>query len=179
LSGRSRKTCSLSPFWAERENLALGNGNNIEEAWKFVEWLNEAARAKALIVAAGQITNREDLAGDPVWAEDPVEKIFLAAIRSAKARAYGPKYPQISEIMYTTFQSIVTGSMTPEEAAKNAEHQLQPSWKKLGVDTRNQPRSGPPWQEERSSCLAPGGPSNISLFQKSGNTSLSFRPSYF
>jgi multiple sugar transport system substrate-binding protein len=114
------------------ENLALGNGNNIEEAWKFVEWLNEPARAKALIVAAGQITNREDLAGDPVWAEDPVEKIFLAAIRSAKARAYGPKYPQISEIMYTTFQSIVTGSMTPEEAAKNAEHQLQPLLEKAG-----------------------------------------------
>jgi multiple sugar transport system substrate-binding protein len=114
------------------ENLALGNGNNVEEAWKFVAWLNEPARAKALIVAAGQITNREDLAEDPVWAQDPVEKIFLAAIRSAKARAYGPKYPQISEIMYTTFQSIVTGSMTPEQAAKNAEKQLQPFLDKAG-----------------------------------------------
>jgi multiple sugar transport system substrate-binding protein len=114
------------------ENLALGNGNNIEEAWRFVQWLNEPARAKALIVAAGQITNREDLADDPVWAQDPVEKIFLAAIRSAKARAYGPKYPQISEIMYTTFQSIVTGSMTPEQAAKNAEKQLQPFLDKAG-----------------------------------------------
>jgi multiple sugar transport system substrate-binding protein len=114
------------------ENLALGNGNNVEEAWKFVQWLNEPARAKALIVSAGQITNREDLADDPVWAQDPVEKIFLAAIRSAKARAYGPKYPQISEIMYTTFQSIVTGSMTPEQAAQNAEKQLQPFLDKAG-----------------------------------------------
>jgi multiple sugar transport system substrate-binding protein len=114
------------------EDLALGNGNNVEEAWKFVTWLSEPERTKALMLAAGQITNREDLAGDPVWAEDPVEKIFLAAIKSAKARAYGPKYPQISEIMYTTFQSIVTGAMTPEEAARNAEKQLQPFLTKAG-----------------------------------------------
>jgi multiple sugar transport system substrate-binding protein len=116
------------------ENLALGNGNNIEEAWKFVEWLNEPARAKALIVAAGQITNREDLAEDLVWAQDPVEKIFLAAIRSAKARAYGPKYPQISEIMYTTFQSIVTGSMTQSKRPKTLKNNCNPFWIRLAVE---------------------------------------------
>jgi multiple sugar transport system substrate-binding protein len=108
------------------ENFALGNGKNVEEAWKFLQWLTEPERIKAIVLSTGNITNREDLADDPAWAGDPIKRVFLHAVRIAKPRAYGPKYPKMSEVIFKAMQAVMTGAKAPEQAAKDAQAELKP-----------------------------------------------------
>jgi multiple sugar transport system substrate-binding protein len=106
------------------ENLALGNGNNVDEAWKFVLWLGEPSRLLGLIHARGQLPNRPDLVDEKSF--DDIDKVFFESIRTAKARAYGPNYPKMSQILYTAFQKVVTGAGQPEQIANDTQKQLAP-----------------------------------------------------
>ncbi|MCL6527215.1 MAG: sugar ABC transporter substrate-binding protein [Thermaceae bacterium] len=107
------------------ENFALGNGKNVEEAWKFLAWLTKPENLKPLIVTNGSLPNRTDMAKDPTWNNDPVIKLFVEQVSVAKPRAYGAKYPQISEQIWTAFQSVLSGKKSPADAAKEAAVQIK------------------------------------------------------
>ena len=113
------------------ENLALGNGPHQEEAWRFVQWLSEPTRLLGFIHARGQLPNRIDLIDEK--SADDLDKVFYEAIRTAKARAYGPNYPKMSQILYTAFQRVVTGAGQPEQVANETQKQLAPL---LGSSTK-------------------------------------------
>lgn len=106
------------------ENLALGNGRNVPAAWKFVSWLIQPENLRPLLVAAGSIPNRTDIAQG--FTTDPVVETFIKAVSVAKPRAYGAKYPQISEQVWTAFQSVATGAKTPAQAAQDAQRAIKP-----------------------------------------------------
>jgi multiple sugar transport system substrate-binding protein len=108
------------------ENLALGNGKNVDEAFKFLVWYANPERLKAAQLKLGVLPNRNDMSKDPAWANDPIQKVFLQQVSVAKPRAYGPKYPQISEQVWTLFQSAITGKLTGANAAKVAGQAIQP-----------------------------------------------------
>ena len=106
------------------ENLALGNGKNVAASWKFVSWLIQPENLRPLMVAAGSIPNRSDIAKG--FTTDPVVQTFIKAVSVAKPRAYGAKYPQVSEQVWTAFQSVATGAKTPEKAAQDAAAIIKP-----------------------------------------------------
>jgi multiple sugar transport system substrate-binding protein len=108
------------------ENLALGAGKNVNEAFKFVNWLATPERLKPLQVVLGVLPNRTDMANDPTWKNDPIQRVFLQQVSVAKARAYGPKYPQLSEQVWTMFQSAITAKVSPGEAIKTAQAAIPP-----------------------------------------------------
>lgn len=108
------------------ENFAIGNTKNVNEAWKFLSWLLQPEHLKPLILANGSLPNRNDLAKDPTWTADPITKVFLEQVAVAKPRAYGAKYPQISEQVWTAFQSVVLGKQSAVEAAKQAAAAIKP-----------------------------------------------------
>jgi len=108
------------------ENFALGNGKNVDEAWKFLSWLTKPENLKPLIVTNGSLPNRTDMAKDPTWNSDPIIKLFVEQVSVAKPRAYGAKYPQISEQVWTAFQSVMSGKKSAAEAAKEAAAQIKP-----------------------------------------------------
>jgi multiple sugar transport system substrate-binding protein len=64
---------------------------------------------------------------------DDLDKVFYETIRTAKARAYGPDYPKMSQILYTAFQRVVTGAGQPEQVANETQKQLAPL---LGSSTK-------------------------------------------
>ena len=108
------------------ENLALGAGKNVDEAWKFLNWFANPARLKPVQLAMGMLPNRSDMAKDAAWNNDPIQKVFVQQVSVAKPRAYGAKYPQISEQVWTMFQSVITGKTGAEAAAKAAQTAIQP-----------------------------------------------------
>jgi multiple sugar transport system substrate-binding protein len=108
------------------ENFALGNGKNVDEAWKFLSWLTKPENLKPLIVTNGSLPNRTDMAKDPTWNSDPIIKLFVEQVSVARPRAYGAKYPQISEQIWTAFQSVMSGKKSAAEAAKEAAAQIKP-----------------------------------------------------
>ncbi len=77
-----------------------------------------SARAKALIVAAGQITNPEDLAEDPVWAQDPVEKSYGGYPLSQGTSLWTEISADLGNYLYH-FSKYRHGIHDSEQAAKN------------------------------------------------------------
>jgi multiple sugar transport system substrate-binding protein len=108
------------------ENFAVGNTKNADEAWKFLAWLTRPEHLKPLILANGSLPNRSDMAKDATWTSDPITKVFLEQVAVAKPRAYGAKYPQISEQVWTAFQSVASGKKSAADAAKEAATAIKP-----------------------------------------------------
>ena len=106
------------------EDIALGNGPNVPAAWKFVSWLIEPENLKPILVANGSIPNRSDIAKG--WTTDPIVEAFIKAVSVAKPRAYGDKYPQVSALVQTAFQSVATSAKTPQQAAQDAAKGIKP-----------------------------------------------------
>lgn len=108
------------------ENLAIGAGSNVAEAWKFLQWFTQPANLKPVILALGMLPNRSDMANDPDFARTPILRTFIQQVSVAKPRAYGDKYPQISEQIWKMYQSVLTGTAQPQAAANTARAAIQP-----------------------------------------------------
>lgn len=106
------------------ENYAIGAGANVEAAWDVLEWLSTPERIQPIIATIG-LPNREDMADDEFWTEEPLST-FVDQVEIARPRAYGPEYPQISEIIWTMVQQVLTEDAAPEQAAQAAGEAIQP-----------------------------------------------------
>jgi multiple sugar transport system substrate-binding protein len=108
------------------ENFAAGNGENVEAAWDVISWVSSPDNLLPALVSTGYITNRKDLADDSAFTEDPVTVVFANQVAVAKARAYGPGYPEISAEIMNMVQGVLAGGVSPEDAAKAAAEVIQP-----------------------------------------------------
>lgn len=103
------------------ENWAITAASKHKDiAFDIIKFANEPERLKAFDQAAGRLPARADLLQDPFWQEDPDLKVFADAMKVAKARAYGPNYPKISEAIQIMIQEVITGAKSPEDAVKEA-----------------------------------------------------------
>lgn len=113
------------------ENWAITNASKHKDiAFDIIKFANEPERLKAFDQAAGRLPSRSDLLQDPFWQNDPELKVFADAMEVAKARAYGPEYPKISEAIQIMLQEVITGSKLPEQAVKEAAGKIEPYVKK-------------------------------------------------
>jgi multiple sugar transport system substrate-binding protein len=108
------------------ENFAIGAGSNIEAAWATIEWMTQPENLLEAHLISNHFPNREDIAADPAFNDDPIKKTFTEQIAVAKARAYGPNYPQISEQIMAMVQSVLIGARTPEQAATDTATAITP-----------------------------------------------------
>jgi multiple sugar transport system substrate-binding protein len=106
------------------ENFAIGAGTNVDAAWDVLDWMTDSENLKPLVLAVG-FPPRADMTNDPAWADNPVQLAFAEEIAVARPRAYGPNYPQASELVWTMVQSVLTGVATPEEALQEAAPQVK------------------------------------------------------
>jgi multiple sugar transport system substrate-binding protein len=108
------------------ENWAITkNSKHKDIAWDIIKFANEPERLKSTLMTNGRMPARSDLIGDPFWQEDPQMKVFADSMAFAKARAYGPNYPTISEAVQTMLQEVITGAKKPEDAMKAAAAVIQ------------------------------------------------------
>jgi len=107
------------------ENFAIGATDNVEAAWNVVRWMAEPENVKDMLITIG-LPNREDMADDEAFTDDPQQAVFVEQVEIARPRAYGPNYPQISEQIWTAFQSVLSSGTPPEEAAQRAAQEIEP-----------------------------------------------------
>jgi len=113
------------------ENWAITNASkNKDIAFDIIKFANEPDRLKAFVQAAGRLPSRSDLLQDPFWQDDKDLKVFADAMEVAKARAYGPEYPKMSEAVQIMLQQVITGSKAPEQAVQEAAGKIDPLVKK-------------------------------------------------
>lgn len=108
------------------ENFAAGNGPNAEAAWDVIKFAADPKNLLPAYEASGYITSRKDLADAPIFTEDPVIVVFAKQVSVAKARAYGPNYPEISAEIMNMVQGVLAGGVNPEDAAQATADTVQP-----------------------------------------------------
>ena len=102
------------------ENMAIVKDTKyLDDAWTLMAWRQEPENLKAYLVEAGKLPSMATLATDEAWTSDPVIKVFMDQLKVAKPRAYGPKYPEISNAVQEMMQATISGQ-TPVDAAVSA-----------------------------------------------------------
>ncbi|GLZ35977.1 ABC transporter substrate-binding protein [Lentzea sp. NBRC 105346] len=101
---------------------------NADKAWDVLAWLADPKNsAKEIGGGLGSIPNREDTLKDPAWKWNTAVDAFAEQMPAARARSvYGPKYPQLSEAIWTMAQQVMTGEREPQQAADAAKAKIQP-----------------------------------------------------
>ncbi|MCT9929286.1 ABC transporter substrate-binding protein [Planotetraspora sp. A-T 1434] len=107
---------------------AVGKNANVDAVWKLTDWLADPANSRTEISEGlSSIPNRKDTLDDPAWLWHPMVKAFAQQMPSARPRgAYGPKYAQISEVVWTMEQQVLSGAKSPQDAAAEAKGKIQP-----------------------------------------------------
>jgi multiple sugar transport system substrate-binding protein len=109
------------------ENMAIvKGGKNIDAAWELISWTQTPDNLKAYLTQAGKLPSRQDLAEDAAWTGDPVLKVFIEQLKVAKPRAYGPKYPEISNAIQEMLQAAISGQKTVDVAVADAATKITP-----------------------------------------------------
>jgi multiple sugar transport system substrate-binding protein len=109
------------------ENMAIvAGGPNVEAAWELIAWTQEEANLQQYLGEAGKLPSRADLAEDPYWTDDPVLSVFVEQLKVAKPRAYGSKYPEISNAIQEAIQGAVSGQTPVADALARAQATITP-----------------------------------------------------
>lgn len=107
------------------ENWAITNSSEVkEEAFDFIKWTHDEEVHLDFLKQTGRLPSRGDLAEDEYFVDDPILSVYTEQLQSARARAYGSEYPQISSVIQEAFQQAILGAdMQPilEEAAADVE----------------------------------------------------------
>ena len=104
----------------------IKGGANIDVAWDFLTWTQQPDNLKTYLLEAGKLPSRQDLSDDPAWTGDPVLKVFIDQLEVAKPRAYGDKYPEISNAIQEAIQAAVSGQADVATALERASQTIQP-----------------------------------------------------
>jgi multiple sugar transport system substrate-binding protein len=109
------------------ENIAITKSSkHVDAAWDFIKWTQEPANLTPYIVTAGKIPSRKGVAEQEEWTSDPAVKVFVEQLQTARPRAYGPKYPEISAAVQDMLQSALTGDASVDAAVKTAAGKVKP-----------------------------------------------------
>lgn len=109
------------------ENWAItADTKNKKEAWDFIKWTQQPEILGPMHELGGRLPSREDVGSDAqyIWAKDESVKVFMEQLKSAKPRAYGTKYPEISSNVQEAIQRAITGEdveKVMDDAAKKIE----------------------------------------------------------
>lgn len=107
------------------ENWAIGaQTEHLDAAFAFIAFASEYDNYLKAIRTQERLPSRKDVALDPAFGEDRLLSIFNEQLQYAKARAYGPDYPQMSRIFQEAFQGVMLGQ-DPEKVAKQAASKME------------------------------------------------------
>jgi len=113
--GQGPGAVSLSGGWT----LAVGaNSDNPDAAFDFLSMALDKQNALDYNIANSQIAVRTDVAEDPAYLEaNPFIGFFTDLVTYTHFRPATADYPQISAEIQAATEAVMTGQMTPEEAA--------------------------------------------------------------
>lgn len=120
-AGKEKATILGGDNWA-----ITATSKHKDIAWDIIKFSQKPEYLKPLLIGGARIPSRKDLINDDYWQTDQYMKIFADQHQYAKARAYGPNYPKISEAVQDMVQQTVTGVKSPEDAVKEATDKIKP-----------------------------------------------------
>ncbi len=98
------------------ENLGVIKGKNVEGALAFIRFYNEESQMLKVNLKADSLPPRRD-AAQKMLEQKPEYAIFEAQMDTSVARSRCSNWAEITKILSEAQFSVITGQMTPEEAA--------------------------------------------------------------
>ncbi|HWO96545.1 MAG TPA: sugar ABC transporter substrate-binding protein [Bacillus sp. (in: firmicutes)] len=135
LEKEAKVNWSVANLPAEKESGTILGGENWaitastkhkDVAWDIIKFIQKEEHLKKYLQTAGRLPSRKDVIQDPFWQDDQHLKTFADGMEVAKARAYGPDYPKMSEAIQEMIQQVLTGEKSPEDAVKEADEKIKP-----------------------------------------------------
>ena len=96
-----------------------------EEAWEFIKFMTAPEQMKFRAVEATVLPTRADLLEDPDIKKIPVVAQGSPAIENTHARPVSPYYSDMSLEMQEQFNASLKGDISPEEAVKTLQEDLE------------------------------------------------------
>jgi len=102
------------------------NSDNSKAAWDLVRLLGSKKRELEWDIKNVQIPVRKDVAADPSYAQaNPTNSFFASLVPITDYRPAYSVYPRISKEIQAATESVVTGSASPSDAAKQYDQQVK------------------------------------------------------
>jgi multiple sugar transport system substrate-binding protein len=108
-------------------NLVISTySKNPGAALKFIDYMTSEDRQKEDIVKFSDASPLKAVYEDKaVLKAQPFSPELKTAVENSKARPVSPVYPQISQAIYKNVNQALSGQMSPEEALKNAQSEIE------------------------------------------------------
>jgi len=119
--GKKPATCLGGENW-----VIFRTSPYLDVAWRLLEFSQREENLIDFLRDAGQLPQRGDIVGKGPWMKDRVLKVFVESLPYAGARAYGPKYPQMSEAIGRALQMVLSGKGSAQETAREAARIVTP-----------------------------------------------------
>lgn len=103
------------------ENIAIFKGKHENESWEFIQYFFKKDNYDKYIQPCGKYPTRKDSTQAPAFTNDPITKVFMDEMQYAVPRGPHPKWPELSEPIYTAIQQALTDKKSPEDAMKEAQ----------------------------------------------------------
>lgn len=96
-----------------------------DAAWQFIEYITSyEVWREWLRRHGGPMPTRQDVAKDAPELRDPKWQVVLGIFPKASFRPPIPEWPEVSDRIQTMVQNVLTGSMTPQQAAAWAANEV-------------------------------------------------------
>jgi multiple sugar transport system substrate-binding protein len=108
-------------------NLVISTySKNPGAALKFIDYMTHEERQTEDVVKYSDASPLKSVYEDPaVQKAQPFSDELKTAIEQAKSRPVSPVYPQISQAIYKNVNQALSGAMTPEDALKKAQTDME------------------------------------------------------
>ena len=113
------------------ESFGIGKDTDIDGIWNFVEYLVEPERYQEFLKGLGQLPADSVLVEDPYYQDDPINKVFIDQLKSARPRAYGGKYNEMSKALQTAISSAMSGDQSAQDALNDAAATITPLYEEF------------------------------------------------
>lgn len=105
------------------ENYAVINGGNVDGALDFLTYATSEEKVKFMMEKFGYISADKTIAGNQFEADSPYQP-FVEELNYAMPRGPLAEWPSVSDAISLAFNQVITGTVTPEDAAAQAQETI-------------------------------------------------------
>ncbi|WP_235162477.1 ABC transporter substrate-binding protein [Sediminibacillus terrae] len=120
-NGEAPGTTSMSGGWA----LSIpAKSDSKDLAWEFIKLASTKENNLKLQLKDGNLTPREDVAQEPEYLEMEMFEEASSFLENTHFRPAVDKYPNVSTVIQTLVENVVSDKITPEEAAEQYKQEV-------------------------------------------------------
>jgi multiple sugar transport system substrate-binding protein len=109
------------------ESLVVSAKAPLDAVWKLITFMQDSKiLTQSIIDGLGLLPMRTDNEQEEKWYKVPANRVFTQALKTARSRAYGPKYNEMQPHLWKMEQQVLTKQKSPQDAVNQAWSAIKP-----------------------------------------------------